>query len=94
MQALESFHRRVYGGQIVSAEEYEVVRGVLRNAIPPGTAPDLVEKLKGLLEYRNELSLKKRLTDLCKTLKRESVESILGVSEDGMAKFLLRGLLQ
>jgi len=88
IQALETFHRRVYGGQITSDQDYDAVRVVLRNAIPSGTAPELAEKLKSLLDYGNELSLKKRLTHLCRTLKRESVESLLGVSEDGVARFL------
>jgi hypothetical protein len=88
IQALETFHRRVYVGLTVPPNMYAPVRDALKRAIPPGTPTPLVEKLDGLLEYGNELSLKKRLMYLCSTLKRESVESILGVSEDRLSKFL------
>ena len=88
VQALETFHRRIYGGLTVPTDVYLPVKDVLKAAIPSGTPADLVERLGGLLEYGNELSLKKRLMHLCSTLKSESVESLLGVSEDGLSKLL------
>lgn len=86
MQAIESFHRRVYGGEIVAAEKYEGVRDALEGAIPEGTDRDLVEKLKGVLEFGNEPSLKKRLRSLCATLKPETIQAVLGV--DDLSRFL------
>jgi hypothetical protein len=86
MQAIESFHRRVYGGEIVAAERYKLVRDALAGAIPQGADPDLVEKLTRLIEFGNEPSLKKRLRSLCATLKPETVQAILGV--DDLTRFL------
>jgi len=86
MQAIESFHRRVYGGEIVTAEVYESVRAVLTGAIPKGTDLDLVEKLKNVLEFGNEPSLKKRLRSLCSTLRPETIQAILGADE--LTRFL------
>lgn len=86
MQAIESFHRRVHGGQIVKAEDYAPVRDALVRAIPAGTDTGLEEKLRGVLEYGNEPSLKQRLRFLCETMRPETLQSILAVED--LARFL------
>jgi ApeA N-terminal domain 1 len=81
IQAIESLHRRIYGGHIASPSDYEQVRSALTNAIPPGTDPHLKEKLVGLLEFGNEPSLKSRLRELCSTLQPRTIEAVFGVSD-------------
>lgn len=66
VQALESYHRRVYGGKYVSEEEYSIIMNNLIEAIPPDTPKDLRDRLKGYLKYGNEFSLRKRLKEIVK----------------------------
>jgi len=63
-QAIESYHRRVYGGQYLSNDDYEEIRKILTEAIPRGTHRDFRESLKQRLKYHNEFSLRKRLKDV------------------------------
>ena len=72
-QALEAFHREVYGGQYMTDEEYHVVFDKLISLLPE-TIPDSVSKqtasafkrkLKtGTLKYANEYSQRKRFKDI------------------------------
>jgi len=64
IQAIESFHQRIYGGEYVSDEDYNKVYDTLVDAIPNGIGGDLKERLKEYLKYGNEFSLRKRLKEI------------------------------
>lgn len=85
-QALESFHRKVYGGKYLSEEEYSGIRKALVDAIPVGIDGKLSVKLKSMLQYGNELSLKSRLEELVKGIRREHLENLSGT--DSPQKFI------
>ncbi len=63
-QAVESFHRRVWGGDYLSDGDYGKVYAALVNAIPPWAKEDFRESLKKKIHYRNEFSLGKRIKDI------------------------------
>ncbi len=64
--ALETYHRRKYGGSYVSEEEYTSVYESLEKAIPTKLRKDFRESIRNRLKYLNEFSLKKRLKLLIK----------------------------
>lgn len=64
IQAIESFHQRVYGGKYLSDEDYKVVYDALVAAIPDGFKGGLKNRLKEYLKYGNEFSLRKRLEEI------------------------------
>jgi len=64
IQAIESFHQRIYGGEYLSDEEYKPVYDALVNAIPDGVARDFKESLENKLKYGKEFSLRKRLKEI------------------------------
>jgi len=64
IQAIESFHQRIFGGKYLSDRDYEVVYNSLVNAIPNNVKSDLKVRLTEYLKYGNEFSLRKRLKDI------------------------------
>ncbi len=64
IQAIESFHQRIYGGEYLLDENYKKVYDTLVNAIPNGVKTDFKEILENKLKYGNELSLRKRLKEI------------------------------
>ena len=64
VQAIESFHQRIHGGEYMSVEEYEPVYDALVNAIPDWVSSDLKYRLKEYLKYGREFSLRKRMKDI------------------------------
>ena len=66
IQALESFHRKVYGNgaKYISDLEYGSILKILESAIPDSTNVDLRKKLINSLKYGNQLSLRERLQQL------------------------------
>jgi hypothetical protein len=79
-QALESFHRRVYGGSYVAATDYSNVKSALMGAIPPDTDELLSKKLASMLEYGNEFSLKRRLGELFAEIQLDHVTNLCGTT--------------
>src|SRR5258708_20890755 len=77
-QALESFHRKVYKGKYLSDEEYSSIRNALVDAIPGGIDKKLSDKLKSMLQYGNELSLKSRLEYLFQGIRRDHLDNLSG----------------
>ena len=77
-QALESFHRKVYEGSYLSQEEYSSIRDALTDAIPPGIDKKLSDKLRTMLQYGNELSLKSRLEYLFEGIRRDHLDNLSG----------------
>lgn len=64
IQAIESFHRRVYGGKYLPDEKYDKVYEVLVNGIPEDVESELKDRLMEYLKYGNEFSLRKRLKEI------------------------------
>lgn len=67
-QAIETYHRGIYGGQYVKDKEYlEGLYQKLIEAIPQNIPAEFRSSLQnGKLRYANEFSLRKRLLLLCK----------------------------
>jgi len=63
-RALESFHRRRYGGQYLAPEHYQPAYHHLVSAIPDWVVPDHRDALTTRLKYGYEYSLRKRLRDI------------------------------
>ena len=60
-QAIEAYHRHVYGGAYMSKDEYEPIRQALIDAIPVNLEKSHRESLKKRIEYGYECSLRKRI---------------------------------
>lgn len=67
-QALEAFHRNIYGGQYLAIEDYEPIRKAIVDAIPDGIDGSLRAALKRRIEFGYQYSLGKRLELLFKSL--------------------------
>jgi len=80
-QALESFHRRVHGGNYLSEEGYSSIKNALIAAIPAGIDEKLSGKLKAMLQYANELSLKSRLDNLLEGIRRDHLDNLAGTDD-------------
>jgi hypothetical protein len=63
-QALETFHRRVYGGFYLGEEEFAAVLQALSGALPSNVPSNVATSYKMKLEFLNEYSLRKRLKNL------------------------------
>ena len=83
VQALETFHRRLYEGIYVPKAEYAETRKSLIAAIPPQTAPAIAEKLTGMLNWGNEFSLRDRLKESFGSLSQESWAQLTNQHEQG-----------
>ena len=67
IQAIESFHRRIFKGEYIPKKDYEdKVYDILVKAIPALEGQDLKESLESKLRYGNEFSLRTRLRDILK----------------------------
>jgi hypothetical protein len=78
MQALEGFHRALFEGLYMSGDEYAQIRESLTIAIPANTSPSHRASLLSRLKYGNEISLRKRLTELTDLIPEPIRESLLG----------------
>jgi hypothetical protein len=67
IQAIESYHRRVYGGKYVTDEDYEKIYDSLISFIDSMEINNKLKKrLEDSLKHGNEFSLRKRLKDIIK----------------------------
>ena len=80
-QALESFHRRVYEGKYVSEKEYSSIKKAVIDGIPVGIDEKLSARLRTMLEYGNELSLKSRLEYLFEGIRRDHLNNLSGTDD-------------
>jgi hypothetical protein len=77
MQAVESYHRRMMGGQYLTEAEYKPVCDALVAAIPPSVPSELRSKFKmGTLFYANEYSLGRRVKELLRALSPDELNLI------------------
>jgi hypothetical protein len=67
-QALESLHRRTFPGHYYPTDEYQGIQQSLLDGMPTGFKSEFQNKLRGLYEYANEYSLRRRLKELCASL--------------------------
>jgi hypothetical protein len=74
IQALEVYHRRVYGGKYISDASFKDIYVKLVGAIPEGTAEDFKASLKGKMNYLHEYSLRKRLKKIT-----DNLNSVIGI---------------
>lgn len=73
IQALESYHRRIYGGKYCTDEDYGEIYAKMLESIAYNIDSGLQEKLKSYLKYANEFSLRKRLKLIRKTLEENGL---------------------
>lgn len=78
MQALEGLHRVFCDGNYMSHENYESVKRILCDAIPPELESGHKEALKSRIRYGNQISLRKRLNALAEILSEPVLRMILG----------------
>src|SRR5690606_33865056 len=60
-QAFETYHRRMYGGEYMSQNQFEIVRQTVTQAIPKGLASDHRDSLKNRIKFGYQYSLRKRI---------------------------------
>lgn len=80
-QAFESFHRKIYEGKYISDDDYSIISRELTDAIPVGADKKLSNKLKAMLQYGNELSLKNRLEYLFKEIQTDHLNNLSGTDD-------------
>ena len=90
-QALETYHRRRFGGKYQSDEEYHKgLYTAFLEVIPDGTDPDFRESLKrGKLKYANEFSLRRCLKEIADEASKVVQEGFLASNRD-RASFVRR----
>jgi hypothetical protein len=68
MQALEGFHRATSSGFYLTAEDYAPIKDAILASFPKCLEKSHRQSLKSRIEYGNEISLGKRLSDLASRL--------------------------
>lgn len=68
MQALESYHRSRYSGVYIDKDKYDNFLTTMTAALPKDLPSDLRAALVSRLNYGNEYSLRKRITDIFRNL--------------------------
>ncbi len=79
-QALEAYHRNVYGGEYLAKEEYEPIRAQLIDAIPDCVDDSHRDALESTLNYGNQYSLRTRLKQIIRKVlaeQKSDVEKLL-----------------
>lgn len=75
IQAVESYHRRIFGGEYSSDEDYKEVYDTLANAIPDRVEGGFKDSLKSRIRYGNEFSLRTRLRGIFESDKYQEIIS-------------------
>jgi hypothetical protein len=82
IQAIESYHRRFFSGVYMEQSKFDdSIYPKLANSIPVEIEGDHRDSLKNRLKYANEISLRKRLTELLEE-HRDTIETIVVVPGD------------
>ncbi|HMO16438.1 MAG TPA: hypothetical protein PKD64_18410 [Pirellulaceae bacterium] len=71
IHAIENFDRHRNASHYLSKEEYEPIRQLLTNSIPPSVSKDHRRSLASKIEFGHEYSLRKRLAGLYASLSSE-----------------------
>ena len=83
-QALEAYHRQAFGGEYLTADEYEPIRTAIIEAIeaiPEGVDRSHRDALAGMIRYGNQYSLRRRLKEIVGELSVEhhaELQKLLG----------------
>lgn len=88
-RALEAYHRNRYDDVYLTPEEYEPIKQALIDAIPDDVERSHQDKLKAMMEYGYEFSLRKRLKMICDEILgeyKEIVKKLLGDSNSFVDK--------
>jgi hypothetical protein len=80
VQAIEVYHRRVYGGKYLSDDDFKDVYVKLIDAIPEKAGEDFKTSLTGKMKYLHEYSLRKRLKEIADDFKDVMGELIKDIS--------------
>ena len=72
MQAIETYHRQVFGGKYIEQDAYDKESQILKTNIPPGFPDDLRDAIKSRIKYGNEYSLRKRIRGLFESTDNET----------------------
>ncbi|MGG1289826.1 HEPN domain-containing protein [Bacillus smithii] len=82
MHSIEGFHRLRYGGKYIKQEEYELYLKNINEIIDNQKLNnDLKQRMKGMLVYGNEFSLRKRIKDLFNKIDEETIKILIGNNE-------------
>lgn len=76
-QALESYHRRMYGGTYMSNDGYKSVYNILVDQIPDSVKKDHKQSLEKRIEYGNAFSLRKRLKEIFKIIGDDIITKLI-----------------
>ena len=90
-RALEAYHRNRYDGVYLTPEEYEPIKQALIKAIPDYVENSHQDKLKGMIKYGYQFSLRKQLKMICNEILgeyKEIVEELLGDSNSFVDKVI------
>ncbi len=90
MQAVETLHRRLYGGEYLADSPFQPIRDALCSAIPADLEEDFKQRLESAIKYGNQLSLRTRLKALLRTLSDRTKQSILGEEEKDFVHLTVR----
>src|SRR5208283_2473050 len=89
-QAIESFHRRTYGGRYTSVEDFTTLEAVLKAAVPTLTSKPLSRRISDSIKYANEYSLRKRIKELLRGLTPATAQMLKLSDAAGCADLLVK----
>lgn len=72
MQAIETYHRQVFGGKYIEQDAYDKESQTIKSNIPKEFPGDLKDALKSRIKYGNEYSLRKRVKGLFESTDEET----------------------
>lgn len=78
IQAVESFHRIVYGGKYMAQEDFDKLANQIKESLPAEITGELRVSMKNRVGHGNEPSLRKRLTKTLQTLEPDTLGMFTG----------------
>ena len=76
-QAVEAFHRAVYGGTYTDEEFYQPIRKAICAAIPTNLDADFQQRLESAIKYGYQFSLRTRLKKLLETVSEATKDAVI-----------------
>lgn len=81
VQALEAYHRKMYGGNYLSDEQYNRITSKIKSVIDEELTGEINNTFKQKLAYLNEYSLRKRLKNILE-IHEETTNLFIGNKRD------------
>lgn len=78
-QAVEVLHRNLWPSTYIDEVQYQGIRREIVDSIPEQVPPNLKARLKGVLQYGNELSLRRRLKEISRRLEKNGTADIMSL---------------